>query len=137
MGGTGANSPGLGVFAAGKQRYRAVLVSIYFAPVLVSAAALGILWSQLLSPIGGGVGYVGTHLGLGFLDYDFLGDPHLVLGTVIVLIAWEFLPFHMLLVPSRSEPDTTKPVRRGFYRRDRPKPEVTVDNGADAADTRS
>ena len=87
----------LGVFAAGKQRYRAVLVAIYFAPVLVSAAALGILWSQLLSPIGGGVEYAGTHLGLGFLDYDFLGNPHLVLGTVIVLIAWEFLPFHMLL----------------------------------------
>jgi raffinose/stachyose/melibiose transport system permease protein len=87
----------LGVFAAGRQKYRAIMVSFFFAPVLVSAAALGILWSNLLSPIGGGVQYAGTHFGLGILNNDWLGDPHLVLGTVIVLIAWEFIPFHMLL----------------------------------------
>ena len=87
----------LGIFAAGQQKFRAVMVAFYFSPVLVSAAALGILWSNLLSPIGGGVQYAGTHFGLGFLNKDWLGDPHLVLGTVIVLIAWEFLPFHMLL----------------------------------------
>jgi raffinose/stachyose/melibiose transport system permease protein len=87
----------LGVFAAGRQKYRALMVAFYFSPVLVSAAALGILWSNLLSPIGGGVQYAGVHLGLGILNNDWLGDPHLVLGTVIVLIAWEFIPFHMLL----------------------------------------
>ncbi len=87
----------LGVFAAGRQRYRAVFTTLYFIPLVISAAALGILWSNLLSPIGGGVQYAGAHFGLGFLNKDWLGDPHLVLGTVIVLVAWEFIPFHMLL----------------------------------------
>lgn len=87
----------LGVFAAGRQKYRAVLTTLYFLPLVISAAALGILWSNLLSPIGGGVQYAGVHFGLGFLNKDWLGDSHLVLGTVIVLVSWEFIPFHMLL----------------------------------------
>src|SRR5919199_1066341 len=87
----------LGIYAAGRQRHRAVLSAIYFLPMLVSAAALGILWGQLLSPVNGGVQYAGENFGLFFLTHDWLGDPKLVMTTVIVLIAWEFIPFHSLL----------------------------------------
>jgi raffinose/stachyose/melibiose transport system permease protein len=87
----------LGIYAAGKERHRAVLAAIYFLPMLVSAAALGILFSQLLSPVNGGVQYAGENFGLFFLNHDWIGNPDLVLGTVIVLIAWEFIPFHSLL----------------------------------------
>lgn len=86
----------LGIFAAGRQRHRAVLTAIYFLPMLISAASLGILWNLLLSPVNGGVTYASTH-GLFFLDHQWLSDPHLVMGTVIVLVAWEFIPFHSLL----------------------------------------
>lgn len=87
----------LGIFAAGRQRHRALLTAIYFLPMLISAASLGILWSQLLSPVNGGVSYAGTHFGLFFLNHQWLGDPNLVMGTVITLVAWEFIPFHSLL----------------------------------------
>jgi raffinose/stachyose/melibiose transport system permease protein len=87
----------LGIFAAGRQRYRALLSAVYFVPALISAAAIGILWSQLLSPVNGGVRYASSHFGLFFLSHDWLGNPHLVLGTVIVLVAWQFIPFHSLL----------------------------------------
>jgi raffinose/stachyose/melibiose transport system permease protein len=87
----------LGIFAAGNQRYRAVLTTIYFFPMLISAAALGVLWSQLLSPVGGGIEYAATHFGLGFLNHEWLSNPHLALATVIVLVGWEFIPFHALL----------------------------------------
>lgn len=87
----------LGIFAAGRQRHRAVLTAVYFLPMLISAASLGILWSQLLSPVGGGVQYASDHFGLFFLNHEWLGDPDLVMATVIVLIAWEFVPFHSLL----------------------------------------
>ena len=87
----------LGIYAAGRQRHRAVFSAIYFLPMLVSAAALGILWGQLLSPVNGGIQYAGQNFGLFFLQHDWLGDPHLALVTVIVLIGWEFIPFHSLL----------------------------------------
>jgi ABC-type sugar transport system permease subunit len=87
----------LGIFAAGRQRHRTLLTAIYFLPMLVSAASLGILWSLLLSPVNGGVTYAGEHFGLFFLNRQWLSDPNLVMGTVIALVAWEFIPFHSLL----------------------------------------
>jgi ABC-type sugar transport system permease subunit len=88
----------LGIYIAGRQRHRAVLSAIYFLPLLISGAGIGIMWQNILSPIGGGVQYVGAHVSLlGFLNKDWLGNPNLVLGTVVVLVAWEFIPFHTLL----------------------------------------
>ena len=87
----------IGIYAAGRQRHRAVFSAIYFLPMLVSAAALGILWGQLLSPVNGGIQYAAQHFGLFFLQQNWLGDPRLALVTVIVLISWEFIPFHSLL----------------------------------------
>jgi raffinose/stachyose/melibiose transport system permease protein len=87
----------LGIFVAGRQLHRVVLATIFFLPALFSSAALGILWSQLLSPVNGGVQYAGSHFGLAFLNHDWLGNVHLVLATVIVLVAWQFIPFHTLL----------------------------------------
>jgi raffinose/stachyose/melibiose transport system permease protein len=87
----------LGIFVAGRQIHRVFLATIFFLPALFSSAALGILWSQLLSPVNGGVQYAGSHFGLAFLNHDWLGDVHLVLAAVIVLVAWQFIPFHTLL----------------------------------------
>jgi raffinose/stachyose/melibiose transport system permease protein len=87
----------LGIFVAGRRLHRVLLATIFFLPALFSSAALGIFWSQLLSPVNGGVQYAGSHFGLGFLNQDWLGNTNLVLGTVIVLVAWQFIPFHTLL----------------------------------------
>ena len=88
----------LGIYTAARQRHRAVLSALYFLPLLISGAGIGIMWGNMLSPIGGGVQYAGTHVGfLAFLNNDWLGDTNLVLGTVVVLVAWEFVPFHTLL----------------------------------------
>ena len=88
----------LGIYIAGRQRHRAVLSALYFLPLLISGAGIGIMWQNILSPIGGGVQYIGAHVGLlGFLNSDWLGSTNLVFGTVVVLVAWEFIPFHTLL----------------------------------------
>jgi raffinose/stachyose/melibiose transport system permease protein len=87
----------LGVFGAGRQRYRAVLTAVYFLPLLISGAAIGVLWTNLLSPVGGGVQYAADHWGLFFLGQNWLGDPKLAFATVIVLISWEFVPYHTLI----------------------------------------
>ena len=77
----------LGVFTAGSQRYRAAL------PLLLASAAVAIAFKALLDPNFG----LATGLGLPFLAQDWLGVPHLALGLVIFVIAWQFVPFHTLI----------------------------------------
>lgn len=83
----------LGVFMAGRQRYRAVLSVLFFLPLLFSAAAVGIAFKSLLDPNFG----IGQALGVSWLAKDWLGDPSLALGVVLFVIAWCFVPFHSLL----------------------------------------
>ncbi|WP_103062313.1 carbohydrate ABC transporter permease [Actinomyces qiguomingii] len=83
----------LGVFMAGQQRYRAVLAVLYFLPLLFSATAVGIAFTALLDPNFG----MSRAFGLDFLSRDFLGNPSLALPTIMVVIAWCFVPFHSLL----------------------------------------
>jgi raffinose/stachyose/melibiose transport system permease protein len=83
----------LGVFTAGKQRYRAVLAVLYFVPLLLSSAAVAIAFKALLDPNFG----MGPGLGLPFLAQNWLGSADLVLFVVIFVIAWQFVPFHTLI----------------------------------------
>ena len=77
----------VGVWAAGKQRSRAVLSSIFFLPLLLSTAAIALLWQALFEPNFGA--FVGGP--------QFLGDPDIALYTVVLVISWQFIPFHTLL----------------------------------------
>lgn len=83
----------LGVFMAGRQRYRAVLSVLYFLPLLFSAAAVAIAYRALLDPNFG----LGSALGISWLSQDWIGDPDLALWVVVFVIAWSFVPFHSLL----------------------------------------
>jgi raffinose/stachyose/melibiose transport system permease protein len=83
----------LGVFTAGRQRYRAVLAVLYFLPLLLSSAAIAIAFKALLDPNFG----MGPGLGLPFLAQDWLGNSDLVLFVVVFVIAWQFVPFHTLI----------------------------------------
>jgi raffinose/stachyose/melibiose transport system permease protein len=86
----------LGVFLAGKQRYRAVLAVIFFIPLLLSSAAIALAFRNLLDPNFGLTQSWHTPP-LSWLNHDWLGNQTLVLYTVIFVIAWQFIPFHTLL----------------------------------------
>ncbi|GAB2978640.1 sugar ABC transporter permease [Saccharothrix stipae] len=77
----------IGVWAAGKQWSRAVLSSIFFLPLLLSTTAIALLWNALMEPNFGA--FVGGP--------QFLGDPDIALYTVVLVISWQFIPFHTLL----------------------------------------
>jgi raffinose/stachyose/melibiose transport system permease protein len=83
----------LGVFLAGRQRYRAFLAVLYFVPLLLSSAAIAITYKALLDPNFG----LGPGLHLGFLTQDWLGKGNLALGVVIFVVSWQFIPFHSLI----------------------------------------
>ncbi|MBO3745283.1 sugar ABC transporter permease [Streptosporangiaceae bacterium NEAU-GS5] len=83
----------LGVFLAGRQRYRAVLAVLYFIPLLLSSAAIAITYKALLDPNFG----LGAGLGIPLLTQDWLGEPVLAFGTIIFVVSWQFIPFHSLI----------------------------------------
>jgi raffinose/stachyose/melibiose transport system permease protein len=83
----------LGVFLAGRQRYRALLAVLYFIPLLLSSAAIAITYKALLDPNFG----LGPGLHLSFLTQDWLGKSSLAIGVVIFIVSWQFIPFHSLI----------------------------------------
>ena len=87
----------LGVFISGRQRYRSVLAAVYFVPLLFSAAAIGITWKNLLDPNFGLLANLTHRLHMSWFPVSWLGNPGLALYMIIFIIAWQFIPFHMLL----------------------------------------
>lgn len=83
----------LGTFMAGEQTYREFLSVLYFLPMLFSAAAIGIAFKALLDPNFG----LSNAFGLDVLSQDYLGQPKLAFYVVILVISWQFVPFHSLL----------------------------------------
>lgn len=83
----------IGVFLAGRQRYRALLAVLYFIPLLLSSAALSITYKALLDPNFG----LGAGLGIPLLQQDWLGDDVLAVGVVVFVVSWQFVPFHSLI----------------------------------------
>jgi raffinose/stachyose/melibiose transport system permease protein len=87
----------LGVFLAGYQRYRAILGVFYFLPLLFSAVAIGLIWSSSILASDGALNAALRSIGLSSLTQNWLGDPGIALYAIIVVIAWQFIPFHTLL----------------------------------------
>lgn len=88
---------GLGIFVAGTQRYRAVYSAIYLLPLLLSTAGIALMWQGLLTPNFGGLASVASSLHLDFLNQNWLGSTSITFYVIVGIIAWQFVPFHMLI----------------------------------------
>jgi raffinose/stachyose/melibiose transport system permease protein len=83
----------IGVFMAGHQRYREVLATLFFIPLLLSSAAIAVAYKALLDPNFG----LGPGLHLSFLTQDWLGNGTLAFWVVMFIVSWQFIPFHSLI----------------------------------------
>ncbi|WP_052869562.1 carbohydrate ABC transporter permease [Streptomyces niger] len=83
----------LGVWAAGHQRNRAVLSAIYFIPLLLSAAAVSVLWRAVLDPNFG----VPAHATWLFGEGNLFGEQGSAIGVLVFVSAWQFTPLHTLI----------------------------------------
>jgi xylobiose transport system permease protein len=83
----------IGVWAAGQQRNRAVLTAIYFIPLLLSSAAISVLWHALLDPNFGIPNQVPWILGGG----GILTNQATAIGVLTFIGAWQFIPLHTLI----------------------------------------
>lgn len=56
------------------------------------------MWQALLDPNFGGLAWLAQHFGgLKFLQQNWLGGSSTALGTIVFLVAWQFVPFHTFL----------------------------------------
>ena len=83
----------IGVFLAGRQRYREFLAVLFFIPLLLSSAAIAITYKALLDPNFG----LGAGLHIPLLTQDWLGKGTLALGVVVFVVSWQYIPFHSLI----------------------------------------
>src|SRR5579875_667332 len=90
-------SMALGLFVAGRQRYRSVYATIYVLPLLLSTAGIALMWEALLDPSFGGLTALARSLHLAFLQQNWLGSQAITLYVMVAIIAWQFIPFHTLL----------------------------------------
>ncbi|HXW80807.1 MAG TPA: sugar ABC transporter permease [Acidimicrobiales bacterium] len=87
----------LGLFVAGTQRYRSVFAGLYLLPLLLSTAGIALMWQGVLTPNFGGVAWISIHMHLPLLNQNWLGSARLAFWVLVAVIAWQFIPFHMLL----------------------------------------
>lgn len=85
----------LGVYLAGPGRGRALLAAVFFVPLLMSSAAIAVLWRSLFDPNFGLASVLGPLVGIP--DGNIIGDSSFAFGAVLLVISWQFLPFHALL----------------------------------------
>jgi raffinose/stachyose/melibiose transport system permease protein len=90
-------SMALGLFTAGRPRYRSVYATLYVLPLLLSTAGIALMWEALLDPNFGGVAALARSVHLEFLRENWLGNPNLALYVIVAIISWQFIPFHTLL----------------------------------------
>lgn len=81
-------------FIAKKKGVSKIFKTIWFLPYLMSSVAIGFLFTYALATNGGIISTVSGWLGGG--NIDLLGNQKTALFTVIVIIAWQFIPFYMV-----------------------------------------
>ncbi|GIP15931.1 putative ABC transporter permease protein YurN [Paenibacillus montaniterrae] len=71
--------------------------SIYFTPVMLSTAVLGILWGQIYDPNFGLLNNVLISLGLEQWTHAWLGEESTALLSVIAVVAWQYIGFYIIV----------------------------------------
>lgn len=86
----------IAVYVQKNTKFRKLLRSVYFLPVVCSMTAIGILWSMLLDPSLGFYPYILRTLGLPSIG--FLKDPLTAMPTIIFTTIWKNFGFSMIIL---------------------------------------
>jgi raffinose/stachyose/melibiose transport system permease protein len=71
--------------------------TIYFFPVMMSSAVLGIMWGQIYDP---NIGIINTFLskvGLDSWAHVWLGEEKYALAAIIAVVAWQYIGFYVVI----------------------------------------
>jgi ABC-type sugar transport system permease subunit len=79
-----------------KLRFATFYRTIYFLPVVTSAAVVGVTVRLILSNFGDDLNNLLLHLHLINTHIDWLGDPHYALGIIIIVGIWNSLGINLV-----------------------------------------
>jgi raffinose/stachyose/melibiose transport system permease protein len=85
------------VLLQGRRRGRTFLRTTYVLPYMISPLVVGYIWTLILNPTFGPFNSTLEDLGLEALARPWLGDPATAFPVVILVNAWYYLGFPMLL----------------------------------------
>jgi raffinose/stachyose/melibiose transport system permease protein len=85
------------VLLQGRRRGRGFLRVVYVLPYMISPLVVGYIWTLVLNPTFGPLNSTLESLGLDELARPWLGDPATAFPVVILVNAWYYLGFPMLL----------------------------------------
>jgi raffinose/stachyose/melibiose transport system permease protein len=69
---------------------------VFFAPVVISPIAIGLIWNWIFQ-YQGGLNLVLDDLGLGSLKQAWLGEPNTAIWTILTVMVWQFSGLAMAL----------------------------------------
>lgn len=76
--------------------FRGAFRTVFFGPAVLSVLVVGYLWSYIFSS--NDFGLINTVLrSIGLSNVNWLGDPNLALGTIIVTQVWQWFGYQMVI----------------------------------------
>ncbi|HEX7655568.1 MAG TPA: sugar ABC transporter permease, partial [Sphingomonas sp.] len=77
-------------------RFKGLLRTIYFAPVVTTLVAVAVIWRYLLHTK---YGLVNSALGvIGIHPVDWLGDPHWSMPAIVLFAVWKNFGYNMIII---------------------------------------
>ena len=123
----------LGLFTAGRQRYRSVYAALYVLPLLLSTAGIALMWEALLDPNFGGLTALSRSSGAGFPAPELARQPvdHPLRDHRADRLAVHPVPHPAL--PDGPPADPRRALRGGAAGRGQPGPDVLAGDAPAAA----
>ena len=87
----------LAIALSGNLRGKRYFKTIFFMPNILSSVAVGLLWTFIYNPDFGIINKVLTGIGLDSVAKLWLADEKTVLPSIIVVLCWQFVGYHMIL----------------------------------------
>lgn len=78
-------------------RGRKILQNIFFLPVILSSAIVGILWKQIYEPNYGLLNILLGKIGKSEWQHAWLGEPQVALGAIIIVMLWYYVGNYVLI----------------------------------------
>jgi ABC-type sugar transport system permease subunit len=82
----------------GLPRGATIFRTIIFAPMVVSAVAIAVVWQVILDPNVGALNTLVEAVGLTPPRLGWLGDPAIAMWTILLIAAWQYTGFMMVLI---------------------------------------
>jgi ABC-type sugar transport system permease subunit len=82
----------------GLPRAATVFRTIIFAPMVISAIAVALIWLMILDPNIGSLNALVRSVGLTPPKLGWLGDPNVAMWMIVLIAAWQYTGFMMVLI---------------------------------------